>query len=51
MTSETTRIDALRSQSTARILRAKKARAWQDGYAFLDVARREAGLRIQVNGF
>jgi type III secretion protein L len=35
-------IDALPPRPAARILRAKEARAWQDGYAFLDVARREA---------
>ena len=35
-------IDDLPRRPTGRILRAKEARAWQDGYGFLDVARREA---------
>lgn len=35
-------IDDLPPRPHARILRAAEAQAWQDGYKFLDVARREA---------
>jgi type III secretion protein L len=35
-------INDLPRRPSGRILRAAEARAWQDGYAFLDVARREA---------
>ena len=39
---EKTVADALPTRPHARILRAAEARAWQDGYGFLDAARREA---------
>lgn len=39
---EKTVADALPTRPRARILRAAEARAWQDGYGFLDAARREA---------
>lgn len=42
MAREAAPIDDLPRRPTGRILRAKEARAWQDGYGFLDVARREA---------
>lgn len=42
MTRQAASIDDLPRQPHGRILRAAEARAWQDGYGFLEVARHEA---------
>lgn len=42
MTRQAITTDDLPLRPTGRILRAAEARAWQDGYGFLDAARREA---------